>query len=109
MAGTDATAPNVFPGFGLHEDLYFMVMAGLTPMQALQAATSVPAQFLGRASQQGGIAVGQRADLVLLDGNPLEDIRNTEKIQAVILNGKLLDRRELDKLLLDAERFAVAH
>ena len=109
MAGTDATAPNVFPGFGLHEDLYFMVMAGLTPMQALQAATSVPALFLGRASQQGGIAVGQRADLVLLDGNPLEDIRNTEKIQAVILNGKLLDRRELDKLLLDAERFAVAH
>jgi hypothetical protein len=109
MAGTDSTAPNVFPGFGLHEDLYLMVKAGLTPMQALQTATSVPAQFLNRATQQGSIAPGQRADLVLLDASPLNDISNTEKISAVMLNGKYLDRSDLDKLLGDVERFAATH
>ncbi len=109
MAGTDSTAPNVFPGFSLHEDLAFLAQAGLTPMQAVQAATSTPAQFLGHSSQQGAIAVGQRGDLLLLDGNPLEDIRNTEKIRAVILNGKYLERGELDELLSDAKRFAAAH
>jgi len=109
MAGTDSTAPNVLPGFGLHEDLHFMVVAGLTPMQALQTATSVPAQFLNRASQQGAIRVGQRADLVLLDADPLEDIQSTEKIQAVILNGQILGRRRLDRILVDAQQFAATH
>jgi hypothetical protein len=109
MAGTDSTAPNVIPGFGLHEDLYLMVMAGLSPMQALQTATSVPAQFLNRASQQGTIAAGQRADLVLLEANPLEYIRNTEKIAGVILDGKYLDHSDLDKLLTNAQRFASTH
>lgn len=109
MAGTDTTAPNVFPGFSIHEDLFFMVQAGLTPMEALQAATSVPAQFLGRASQQGSIAPGKRADLLLLDANPIDDIRNTQKIRAVILKGKVLERSDLDALLAGAERFAATH
>jgi hypothetical protein len=106
MAGTDAAAPNVFPGFSLHEDLFFLVRAGLTPMQAMQAATLKPAEFLGRSEEQGSIGVGKRADLVLLDANPLEDIRNTQKIRAVVLNGKLLERGDLDGLLARAERFA---
>ena len=109
MTGTDSTAPNVFPGFGLHEDLFYMVQARLTPTQALQAATSNPAEFLGRSAEQGTITSGERADLVLLDANPLEDIRNTEKIHAVILNGKFLGRSDLDWLLDEVERFAAAH
>ena len=109
MAGSDSTAPNVFPGFSLHEDLFYLVKAGLTPMQALQAATSKPAEFLGRSAKQGTIEAGKRADLVLLDANPLDDIRNTEKIRAVILNGKLLDRSDLGALLAGVEHFAATH
>lgn len=106
MAGTDAAAPNVFPGSSLHEDLAYLVQAGLTPMQALQAATARPAEFLGQSAQQGTVEVGKRAHLVLLDANPLDDIHNTTKIRAVILNGKLLDRSDLDKVLAGVEQFA---
>ena len=109
MAGTDAAAPNVFPGFSLHEDLASLVEAGLTPMQAIQAATVKPAEFLGRSVEQGTIEVGKRADLVLLDGNPLDDIHNTQKIHAVILNGRLFERSELDALLAEVEQFASRH
>jgi hypothetical protein len=109
MAGTDATAPNVFPGFALHEDLFYFVQAGLTPLEALQAATAKPAEFLGRLAEQGTIAPGKRADLVLLDANPLDDIRNTQKIDAVIVNGKLLNRGDLDALLAKVAGFAASH
>ena len=106
MAGTDAAAPNVFPGSSLHDDLAFLVQAGLTPMEALQTATRNPAEFLGRLDPQGTIAVGKNADVLLLDANPLDDIRNTQKIRAVILRGKLLDRAALDQLLANVEQFA---
>jgi imidazolonepropionase-like amidohydrolase len=106
LAGTDTTAPNVFPGFSLHEDLEYLVKAGLTPSEALQAATSRPAEFLGRSREQGAVQAGKRADLVLLDADPLADIRNTQKIRAVIVNGRLLDRAELDRMLAGVERFA---
>jgi len=106
MAGTDSTAPNLVPGYALHDSIADLVRAGLTPMEALQTATSKPAEFLNRASEQGKIAPGQRADLVLLDANPLEDIHNTQKINAVILKGKLLDRGALDAYLASAAQFA---
>ena len=106
MAGSDSSAPNIFPGFSLHDDLAYMVQAGLTPLQALQTATTKPAEFLQRSAQQGSIAAGRRADLVLLNGNPLDDIHNTQKIEAVILNGKLLDRAALDSLLGNVQRYA---
>jgi hypothetical protein len=109
MAGTDAAAPNVFPGSALHEDLAYLVQAGLTPLQALQAATTKPAEFLHRSAEQGTIETGKRADLVLLDANPLDDIHNTQKIHAVILNGKLFDRADLDVLLTEAEQYASSH
>jgi imidazolonepropionase-like amidohydrolase len=106
MAGTDSTAPNLVPGFALHDSIADLVRAGLTPMEALQAATSKPAEFLDRANEQGTIAPGQRADLVLLDANPLADIHNTQKIRAVFLKGKYLDRATLDALLNKAAQFA---
>jgi imidazolonepropionase-like amidohydrolase len=109
MAGTDTTAPNVFPGFALHEDLLYFGQAGLSPLEALQAATVKPAEFLGRGAEQGTIAPGKRADLVLLNANPLDDIRNTQKIDAVIVNGKLLHRGDLDAFLAKVAAFAASH
>jgi hypothetical protein len=109
MAGTDTTTPNVFPGFALHEDLNYFVQAGLTPLEALQSATIKPAEFLGHAGDQGTIASGKRADLVLLSANPLDDIRSTQKIDAVIVNGKLLNRGDLDALLAKVAAFASSH
>jgi hypothetical protein len=109
LAGTDSAAPYVIPGFALHQELALLVQAGLTPMQALQAATKNPADFLGKLETQGTIEAGKTADLLLLDANPLEDIHNTEKIRALILRGKLLDRSTLDQLLTAETQFAGSH
>jgi Amidohydrolase family len=109
MAGTDTGAPFLFPGSALHDELALLVQAGLSPMQALQAATKSPADFLGKLQTQGTIEPGRFADLLLLDANPLDDIHNTKKIRAVILRGKLLDRAALDQLLASVESFATTH
>jgi imidazolonepropionase-like amidohydrolase len=103
LAGTDTAAGvRVYPGFSLHEELALLVQAGLTTMQALQAATRNPGRFLGF-SDTGTIAEGMRADLVLLDANPLEDITNTKKIRSVVLAGRYLSREDLDSLLKRVE------
>jgi len=75
----------------------------------LQAATKNPADFLGKLQTEGTIEVGKTADLLLLDANPLKDIRNTQKIRALILRGKLLERKDLDALLEGVEKFAFEH
>jgi imidazolonepropionase-like amidohydrolase len=106
LAGTDSPAPYVFPGSSLHDELQLLVEAGLTPLEALQAATKSPAEFLHTQKDSGTIEKGKYADVVLLDANPLADIRNTRKIRAVILRGKLLNRSALDQLLADAQSFA---
>lgn len=107
MAGTD-TAPGVYimPGFSLHDELANFVESGFTPMEALQTATSNPARFLGMESSFGSVEPGKIADLVLLNANPLEDIRNTRKISAVISNGRLLNRVALDQVLVNVEAAA---
>jgi len=108
LAGTDTAAGvRVYPGFSLHEELGLLVQAGLTPMQALQAATSNPARFLGL-TDTGILAKGKRADLLLLDANPLDDIANTKKIRSVVLAGRYLSRDDLNALLLRVERAAAA-
>ena len=106
LAGTDLGNPYVYPGFSLHDELALLVQAGLTPLEALQTATINPAKFFGKEKELGTIEKGKLADLVLLDANPLEDINNTRKINAVVLNGRLLDRAALDKLLADVEAAA---
>src|SRR5947208_2273643 len=107
MAGTD-TAPGVYvmPGFSLHDELTNFVEAGFTPMQALQTATSNPAKFLGLETSFGSIEPGKIADLVLLSADPLEHIRNTQKIKVVIAHGRLFDRAALDQILMKVEAAA---
>jgi imidazolonepropionase-like amidohydrolase len=99
LAGTDTPNPFSFPGFSLHDELGFMVQAGLTPLEALQSATIKPAEFLGLSETLGTVEKGKIADLVLLDANPLENIANTKSIRAVISNGRLFDRAALDHML----------
>jgi imidazolonepropionase-like amidohydrolase len=106
LAGTDLGRPFIFAGFSLHDELESLVSGGLTPMEALQAATRNPAQFLGLRDLLGTIEAGKLADLVLLDANPLEDIRNTRRIAGVVVNGRWLAQSELQKLLSEAERSA---
>jgi imidazolonepropionase-like amidohydrolase len=109
LAGTDSPAfLNVVPGFSLHDELALMVEGGLTPLQALQTATLNPARFLGKLDDLGTIEKGKLADLVILDANPLEDIHNTPKTNAVIAQGKLLNRSDLDRLMREAEEMAKA-
>ena len=107
MAGTD-TAPGVYimPGFSLHDELANFVEAGFTPMESLQTATSNPAKFLGMEASFGSVEPGKIADLVLLSANPLRDIRNTQKITAVVANGRLFDRVALDEILASVEAAA---
>ncbi|MBC8164691.1 MAG: amidohydrolase family protein [Bryobacteraceae bacterium] len=99
LAGTDTGDPYVVPGFALHDELEALVEAGVSPLDALTSATLGPARFFETESSFGKIARGKVADLVLLNANPLTDIRNTRRISAVILNGSVLDRRCLDQLL----------
>jgi hypothetical protein len=90
LAGTDSFDAFVVPGFALHQELELLVQAGLTPMEALQAATREPARFLGLEAERGTIEVGKAADLVLLEADPLADIRNTRRIGAVVLGGRVV-------------------
>jgi imidazolonepropionase-like amidohydrolase len=107
VAGTDIGAPLLVPGFSLHDELELLVrVAGMTPPEALRAATLTPARVLGRADSLGTVEPGRLADLVLLDADPLADIRNTRRIHAVVADGRLLDRAALDALLAEAEHAA---
>ena len=94
LAGSDALDADVIHGFGLHRELQYLVSAGLTPSQALFAATVGPAKAFGMESQLGVIESGKLADMVLLDANPLVDIRNTQQINAVIADGRLYTELE---------------
>lgn len=101
LAGTDASDEAfVFAGSGLHDELRYLVdEGGLTPLEALRAATLNPARYLGAADSLGSVRAGRLADLVVLDANPLEDIRNTTRIFAVVANGRLIDATERERLL----------
>lgn len=103
LAGSDAAVLNIFPGFSLHDELaLFVSELGMTPSEALQRGTSYSARFLGLDSV-GTIERGNIADLVLLEANPLVDIRNTRRIAAVALRGSVFDQDQLDELLDEVE------
>jgi imidazolonepropionase-like amidohydrolase len=107
LAGTDTPGPFTFPGSSLHEELaLFVDRAGLTPLQALRTATLDAARYLEATDSLGTVAEGKLADLVLLDADPLEDICNTQRIHAVVLNGRLLDQAALDAVLAAVEEAA---
>lgn len=106
VAGTDAGDTYVFPGFAIHDELVELVRAGLTPADALRSATIDAARFSGQARDYGSIEVGKVADMILLDANPLTDIRSSGKIAGLFFNGQYLDRAALDGLLAFAERQA---
>ena len=95
LVGTDTA----IGGFRYHDELAHLVRAGLTPAEVLRAATLDAARYAGLEATSGSVAVGKRADLVLLDADPLADIGNSRRIRAVWLNGRLYDRAALDRLL----------
>ena len=108
LAGTDVLNPYCLPGFSLHDELQYLVKAGVTPLDAIRMATLNPARFLGATDSLGTIAPNKIADLVLLDADPLADIRNTTRINAVVANGRLYDRAGIERLLSAAEKLASA-
>jgi imidazolonepropionase-like amidohydrolase len=103
LAGTDGVDDFCIPGFALHQELELLVGAGLTPAEALRSATSDAARFLGRQDELGSVAPGKRADLVVLDADPLADIRSTRRIAAVVFDGEYLPRDRLRALLAEVE------
>ena len=100
LAGCDG----LVPGFCLHDELEWFTKAGFSPLQALQTATINPARFLGREDTQGTIEVGKRADLILLEANPLVDIRNVAHIENVVVRGKLVTKEDIDKIVASHRR-----
>jgi hypothetical protein len=100
LAGTDVGpyAPMI-PGFSLHDELAQLVDAGLTPLAALRTATIEPARFLGRTDSLGQVAVGHRADLVVLDASPLVDIRNVTRVHTVVVGGTVMSNSARAQLL----------
>jgi imidazolonepropionase-like amidohydrolase len=105
LAGTDAGYLNSFnyPGQGLHDELERYVEAGLAPREVLISATITGPAFLGHSDRYGAVAKGKAADILILDANPLRDIKAIRAIRGVVLHGKWLDRSALDALLAEAK------
>jgi imidazolonepropionase-like amidohydrolase len=109
MAGTDTPNPLAMPGPSLHAELEFLLRCGFSPMEALQAATIKPAEFLGLDDRLGSIQAGKTADLVLLEADPLANIRNVERVFGVVLRGRLLLKSELNDLSASARKAISVH
>jgi imidazolonepropionase-like amidohydrolase len=99
LLGTDAAQSYHIPGFSIHEELALLVEAGLSPYEALSAGTRNAAEALGQSNDFGTIEPGKRADLLLLDGNPLTDVENVQKQAGVMLRGRWLAEDQLQSML----------
>jgi imidazolonepropionase-like amidohydrolase len=108
MVGTDLVTPGIIPGEAVHQEMEIWQDAGIPAGDVLRSATLVPAHFMGLDGRLGTVAEGKTASLVLVKGNPLEDIRNTRLIGGVFLRGKYYDRAELDRLLSEARKLATS-
>ncbi len=107
MAGTDVATLLIYPGYSLHDELQLLVKyVGLTPMEAIISATRYPAEFFSIQNALGTIEKGKIADLVLVDANPLDDISNTKRIAAVVLNGKYFSKEARERMLAEVEAAA---
>jgi len=98
VAGTDEPTPGLVPGYSLHRELELLVQAGLTPMRAIQSATTTAAAFLGKPHELGAVEAGARADLVIVDGQPHLRIADVRRIRTVVMNGIALDPAEVLQL-----------
>jgi imidazolonepropionase-like amidohydrolase len=99
MAGSDTPNLQAAPGMSLHDELELLVASGMTSLQALRAATTTPADYLGTRDSLGTVAPGMLADFVLLDADPIERIGNTRRIHAVVSRGRFHDRQALDGMI----------
>jgi len=106
LAGTDSFDTYVYPGFSLHDELGLLVEAGLSPAAALRTATINAATYMGLNDRYGSVEIGKSADLLLVSANPLQDISNTRRIEALVFSGHYYDREALDTLLAFAARRA---
>ena len=109
VAGTDAGVSGVVWGFSLHDEMELLVKAGLSTNEALASATRLPATWLGLEDKIGTVEAGKYADLVLLEANPLDDIKNTRKISGVFVNGNWLEKEKIDVMLDELEKWNNAH
>jgi imidazolonepropionase-like amidohydrolase len=103
LAGTDCTNPHTYPGFSLPVELELLVGCGLSPAEALRTATLNPAKFFGEEKTAGTVEAGKRADLVLLEADPLAKVGNVRAVAGVVANGRYLPAGELKKMLADVE------
>ena len=101
LAGTDSSGGAIVAGFSLHQEFALLAQDGFTPLKILQMTTLNPARFYGREAAMGSVEVGADADLVLLDGNPIESAQNLDRINAVVRNGAYYSRGSLDAKLLE--------
>jgi imidazolonepropionase-like amidohydrolase len=99
LTGTDSPVPGMVPGFALHDELEAMAAAGMTNKQVLEGSTRLACQWLRVDADRGTVETGKRADLLLLDADPLKDVANTRKIAGLILGGRYFSRSELDRML----------
>jgi hypothetical protein len=99
MTGTDSLMLGIFPGSAVHDELREMVEAGLTPYQALRTSTINPFEYLGEANRAGTVELGKQSDLILVDGDPLEDISATSRISGVLIRGRWIERKEILKMM----------
>ena len=106
LVGTDLMIPGIFPGFSVHEEMVLWQQAGIPPLDVLRSATLIPAQFLGLADRLGSVKEGKTASLLLVRGNPLDDVRNAQQIEGVFLRGQYFNRKMLSSLLEEAKEAA---
>jgi imidazolonepropionase-like amidohydrolase len=99
LAGTDSLFPGLVPGFALQRELHELVDVGLSPYDALRTATSSPYEYLGESARAGTVTVGKQSDLLLLDANPLEDIDAASKIAGVLIRGRWIDAKEIERTM----------